>query len=37
VCSGTANDSEASLSALEYSIDQLKLLVVFEGDGHVEG
>jgi len=36
VCSGTTNDSEASLSALGYSIDQLELLVVFEGDGHVE-
>ena len=36
MCGGTANDSEASLSALEYSIDQLELLVVFKGDGHIE-
>ena len=34
--SGTADDSEASLSALGYSIDQLELLVVFKGDGLVK-
>jgi len=36
VCGSTADNSEASLSALGYSIDQLELLVVFEGNEHVE-
>ena len=36
MCSGTADNSEASLRALGYSIDQLKLLVVFEEGELVE-
>ena len=36
MCGGTTDDSEASLSAIGYSIDQLKPLVVFEWDELVE-